>query len=578
MTEKPQLTAIICLRVSTPSQVNKAINPEGYSIPNQREQCQRYCENNLGGVEVIDEVIEPGVSAKDIARRPHVRELIEKIDELHPDFVVYFDLSRSAREDYDAQWLWREIVEKRGVRIQSIHERIDDTPNGRMIYSITAAVNANRIRQDGLKVKDGLARKFLEGGHMGPAPIGYRNDKLLLPGREVRVVTVDEERADHVRDAFSLFATGNYSISTLTDILEVKGLRWRATPKKPERPMSRASVHRMLRDDFYTGTITFKGQKRPGIHQALIEETTFERVQQILDTHRTSGNRWRKHDHYLVGEIFICERCHCRLAYGRHRSHTGTHYEYFSCLSRVRDTGPCGAKYLQVNAVEQAVEAYHATILYSPEQQDRLREMVREFVSARVETATKEAELHQRRLGALKAEQKNLIQLHNKGLVDDEVLAEEQARLKLERSHAQQLIEHATAEVADVMEALDDALSLVAETFPYGETNDPVIRELINQATHLEITAALDEDDPDRRGKPPVIVRGRRDPFYDAADAELGITRPDAARSPSKAPQAALNAPQVRNKSATARLLAVRVVRLVRWSRRAAGCPRGRPN
>jgi len=91
----------------------------------------------------------------------------------------------------------------------------------------------------------------------------------------------------------------------------------------------------------------------------------------------------RKHDHFLIGEIFICDRCGCRLGYGRHRSKTGNIYEYFSCLSRVRPSGPCGARYLQVDAVEAAVEAYHGTILYSHEQQEQLREMVREFVSAR---------------------------------------------------------------------------------------------------------------------------------------------------------------------------------------------------
>lgn len=551
MTEQPQLTAIRCLRVSAPSQVNKAINPEGYSIPNQREQCQHYCEVNLGGVEIIDEVIEPGVSAKDIAKRPHVDELLKKIDAQHPDFVVYFDLSRSARNDFDAQWLWREIVEKRGVLIQSVHERIDNTPNGRMIYSITAAVNANRIRQDGLKVKDGLARKFLEGGHMGPAPIGYKNDKLPLPGREVRVVVIDDEenRADHVRDAFAMFSTGNFSISTLTDILEVKGLRWRASPKKPERPMSRASVHRMLRDSFYTGIVTFKGQERRGLHEALIEETTFERVQQVLDGHRASGNRWRKHDHYLVGENFICDRCGCRLAYGRHRSKTGSHYEYFSCLSRVRDTGPCGARYLQVDAVEAAVSEYHRTILYTPKQQDRLREMVRDFVSDRVETAREQADIHQRRLQALKAEQKNLLQLHHKGLVDDEVLAEEQARLKTERAHAKQLIDHANHEVSDVMQALDEALSLVDETFPYGEADDPVLWELINQATHDEIRPCIDEDAWDGKGPPPVRVRGVRDPFYEAADAVLGLTRGGADRAPPGRGQKPQVTPRVRKTS-----------------------------
>jgi site-specific DNA recombinase len=553
MNPKPQLTAIIALRVSAQSQLNKAIDPEGYSIPNQREACERYCEHALGGVEVIDEVVEPGVSAKDIAKRPHVRELIEKVDRLSPDFIVYFDLSRSARNDYDAQWLWRELTEKRGVLIQSTHERIDNTPNGRMIYSITAAVNANRIRQDAEKVKDGLARKFMEGGHQGPAPIGYRNDKLLLPGREVRVVTVDRDRADLVRDAFDLYATGHYSLSTLTDILDVKGLRWRATPKKPERPMSRGSVYNMLRDDFYVGLVTLKGQKRPGIHESLIDEETFERVQGALTAHRASGNRGRKHDHYLIGDIFVCDSCGCRLGYGRHRSKTGAVYEYFSCLSRVRDTGPCGAKYLQVDAVEAAVDAYHGTLLYSAEQQQRLRQMVRDFVAPRVDAAREQADVHRRRLEALKAEQKNLIQLSHKGLVDDEVLAEEQERIKTERANALQLVEHATHEVSDVMEALEEALSLVGPQFPYAEVDDPVLRELINQATHLELTPCID-DDWDGSGAPPIKIRGKRDAFYEAADAALGLDRQAAAAVKPRKPQGGTggrrgcqSAPGVRN-------------------------------
>ena len=85
----------------------------------------------------------------------------------------------------DRGWIAGRWVEKAGER-------------RRRFYSITAAVNANRIRQDAEKVKDGLTRKFMEGGHQGPAPIGYRNDKLLLPGREVRVVTVDSDRADRM--------------------------------------------------------------------------------------------------------------------------------------------------------------------------------------------------------------------------------------------------------------------------------------------------------------------------------------------------------------------------------------------
>lgn len=58
---------------------------------------------------------------------------------------------------------------------------------------------------------------------------------------------------------------------------------------------------------------------------------TFEKVQEILQTHRLSGDRTNKHFHYLEGSIF-CGHCGRRLVYGRHRGNGGV-YECFSCLS-----------------------------------------------------------------------------------------------------------------------------------------------------------------------------------------------------------------------------------------------------
>ena len=74
------------------------------------------------------------------------------------------------------------------------------------------------------------------------------------------------------------------------------------------------------------------------------------------------------------------------------------------------------------------------------------------------------------------------------------------------------------------METLDEALRLVGPTFPYAEADDPVLWELINQATHLEIRPYIEEDS-DGCGTPPVLVRGRRDPVYEAADTVLGLSR-----------------------------------------------------
>ena len=91
---------------------------------------------------------------------------------------------------------------------------------------------------------------------MGATRVSYLNAKRSVPGREVAVIEVDPDRADHVRDAFDLNATEAYTLGTLTDILEEKGLRYRPTAKQPSRPMTRSTVHRMLCDDVYVGTVT----------------------------------------------------------------------------------------------------------------------------------------------------------------------------------------------------------------------------------------------------------------------------------------------------------------------------------
>ena len=52
--------AVIYLRVSSAGQVNTDYDPEGLSIPAQREACKRYAERH--GAVVVREYVEPGVS------------------------------------------------------------------------------------------------------------------------------------------------------------------------------------------------------------------------------------------------------------------------------------------------------------------------------------------------------------------------------------------------------------------------------------------------------------------------------------------------------------------------------------
>lgn len=193
--------------------------------------------------------------------------------------------------------------------------------------------------------------------------------------------------------------TGEHSITTLRDLLEELGLRTRPTAKRPARPLSRNGVYRILRDDYYCGTVTFKGVKREGRHPAIIDPETFEKVQRVMETHRLSGDREKKHFHYLKGSIF-CGTCGRRLVYGRHRGNGGV-YEYFSCLSHQARRPSCGARALPVAAVEKAIEDYYRSVWLTPAQVESICQEVSSQIETRLAAARKQSEHHSRKLRAL---------------------------------------------------------------------------------------------------------------------------------------------------------------------------------
>jgi site-specific DNA recombinase len=447
-------TAMIYLRVSSTGQLT-GHSKEGYSIEGQREACERHAAGL--GARVIREYVEPGRSATNL-RRPALQRMLAEMAELQPTFVIFYDLSRVARDEFDAFWLLREI-EACGAKLESTLERIDNNDDGMLLFTVMAGVNAHRSRRDGKKVKMGLERKFADGGTLGPARIGYLNTREIVNCKEVRTIGLDEDCYRLVQTAFDAFATGEHSISTLRQFLEDVGLRTRPTRARPGKPLSRNGVYRMLKDDYYTGVVTCKGVKREGRHPAIVDHVTFEKVQQILASNRLSGDRSKKHAHYLKGSLF-CGICGRRLLYGRHRGNGGV-YEYFSCLSHQGRRVSCGAHYTAVDTVERQVEQLYRTIELTPAEVQAVRRDVEEQVGTRLEVARKQSEHHKRRLRTLQDEQQKLVQLHYRDLVSEDVLQAEQQRIEAERAQSRRWVKSATHEAKDVLEALDEALALV---------------------------------------------------------------------------------------------------------------------
>jgi site-specific DNA recombinase len=471
--------AVIYLRVSSPGQVKTDYDPEGLSLPAQREACQRYAER-LGAV-VVREYVEPGVSGGSLLKRAAFRRMVKETGELRDvDYVIVWSVSRWAREQED-HWVARGMVNRAGAKLLSVKEPIgEDTSHGIMLEGVMAAVAAARRIEISEEVKRGVKRKIEVGGTHGRAPIGYENVREPLPqGGEVRTIAIDSERAPIIFWAFETYATGLYSISDMTILLEARGLRSRGNRRCAPRPLELPRVHELLCNPYYAGYITHNGRTYEGRHEPLISQELFDKVQAVLAAHRHSGERDRKHQHYLKGTI-RCGTCGSRLVYSCNKGNGGI-YEYFVCPRNQR--GECPQGYQPVDLVETAVEAHYAGVSFSDAEREEVSKAITDDLGEQVATAQQEIDNCRGVLKRLKEEERKLLNMHYQDRISGELFDDEQARIRSRRQDAEGVIARLSVSYDDVTATLDLALEILGEDLhDLYRRGDDTIRRLINQA------------------------------------------------------------------------------------------------
>lgn len=70
---------------------------------------------------------------------------------------------------------------------------------------------------------------------------------------EQRYVELDPERAPLIQQAFTLYATGDWTTGTLAEHLEAHGLTSPATARTPSRPIAKKALYGILTNPYYQG-------------------------------------------------------------------------------------------------------------------------------------------------------------------------------------------------------------------------------------------------------------------------------------------------------------------------------------
>jgi len=406
--------AVIYCRVSTEEQAN-----QGISLDAQENTCRKKAKEM--GFKSIKIIKDEGKSAGTL-NRPGIQQIMEMSENKEIDTLLTIHSDRIARNTEDHLRL-RRLFNENGVKLLYIFQPdlSDNTAVGKTMDTVMAAFNEmqrNIIRE---KTTNALLQKVEEGWFPGSAPLGYKNiDNPKYRKGEVsrRIIVPNSKTASLITKLFKLYATGEYNVYNLVDILYKQGLR----SKNGGKP-AYSRIYEALKNPIYIGELHWKDIRiRKAKHKPLIDKWTFKQVQLIMDGHNHHACRKRKHSFLLRGFVY-CAKCGQRLTAEWHTKKSGLKFSYYHCPQR----GSCKRiDYIKTKDLEKQVEEKFKNIQLSS---DRIAKVVKKsetiLKQRRIETTKQKRALYNQK----KAIEAKRDVLENK-LLDETIKDEAFARMQ----------------------------------------------------------------------------------------------------------------------------------------------------
>lgn len=327
---------------------------DGFSVEYQMTEIQQHLIKL--GLEFEKAYIDTAVSGRKVAGREGFFRLIHDVKAGYVKNIVVYKFNRMFRNSYESH-KYRKLFKKHGVNLISVTQQIDDdTSSGRLMINVMSDIDQYQSETISDHVKSGM-REMARQGYFtgGTVPFGYKT--VLEKGNEKprKIYEIEEEEAEKVREIFSLYSEG-FSLRYLQEFLTACGCFTRQG-----KQFGITTIARMLRNDFYIGTLRYKttGYDPIVVENAvpvIIDNETWQAVQERHEQNKLLKPRKRKDLYALTGKIH-CKMCGAHFfgcASGSVQRGKKYYYKYYTCANR-KNYKSCNCNKIRKDEIESFV-------------------------------------------------------------------------------------------------------------------------------------------------------------------------------------------------------------------------------
>lgn len=287
--------------------------------------------------------------------RPAFKQLLADIEAGKINCIVVYKVDRLTRSIHDFFKIL-EVLERFQVTFVSVTEQFNTTtPAGRMTLNLLLTMAQFEREQTAQRTRDKMRASRRKGKFIGGNLIlGYD----VAPKGSALVVNAQE--AEQVRAIFRLYLELG-SLIPVVEELERRDLHMKRWTTRHGRTRGGASfnkttLHNLLTNDTYTGHIRFEGKLLKGEHERIIDDDTFNRVQEHLQRNgRQGGCSVRNKCVGLLNGLVRCGSCGAGMVHTYSRK-KDTRYRYYVCITaHQRGWNACVTKSVPAPVLEGAV-------------------------------------------------------------------------------------------------------------------------------------------------------------------------------------------------------------------------------